>query len=126
MLTITAPLVALIINHVTSLSNADEIKEATKVTTQKTTEKLTNNSSKIEANLDSDTKRAVIQAKGKSASGCLTILPIEEHGFTLTNEFRYAIHLRYNKTLKGIPSQCPCRENYDAMNCKQGNFVIMR
>ena len=32
-LTITAPLVALIINHVTSLSNTDEIKEATKVTT---------------------------------------------------------------------------------------------
>ena len=46
-LTITAPLVALIINHVTSLSNADEIKEATKVTTQKTTEQLTNNSSKL-------------------------------------------------------------------------------
>ena len=46
-LTITAPLVALIINHVTSLSNEDEIKEATKVTTQKTTEQLTNNSSKL-------------------------------------------------------------------------------
>ena len=46
-LTITAPLVALIINHVTSLSNEGEIKEATKVTTQKTTEQLTNNSSKL-------------------------------------------------------------------------------
>ena len=23
------------------------------------------------------------------------------------------IYLRYNKTLKGIPSQCPCGQNYD-------------
>ena len=50
----------------------------------------------------------------------MTVLPIEEHVFTLTkNEFRDAIHLRYNKTLKGMPSQCPCGQNYDvtyAMN----------
>ena len=43
----------------------------------------------IEANLDPDTKRAVTQAKEKGASSWLTVLPIKEHGFTLTkNEFR--------------------------------------
>ena len=60
----------------------------------------------------------------------LTALTIEERGFTLTkNEFRDTIHLRYNKSLKGMPSQCLCGQNYDvthAMNCKKGRFVIMR
>ena len=94
------------------------------------TKKLTNRSSKIPANLDPDTKRAVTQANEKGASSRLTILPIEEYGFTLTkNEFRDAIHLHYNKMLKGMQSQCPCGQNYDvahALNCKRGGFIIMR
>ena len=129
-LTITAPLVTLTIIQDTSLTNAAEIKEATNIITQRKTRQLTNKSSKIEANLDHDTKKAGIQAKEKGASSWLTVLPIEEHVFTLTkNAFRYAIHLRYNKTLKGMPSQYPCGQNYDvthAMNCKKGGFVIMR
>ena len=66
----------------------------------------------------------------KVDSSWLTVLPIEEHGFTLTkNEFRDAILLRYNKVLTGMPSQFPCGQNYDvthAMNCKKGVFIIMR
>ena len=130
-MTITTPLVALIITQGTSLPNAAEIKEATKIITQRMSERLTNKSSKIEAKLDPDTKTAVTQAKEKGASSCLTLLPIEEHGFTLTkNEFKDAIHLRYNKTLKGIPSLCPCGQNYDVihvMNCSRASsFIIMR
>ena len=75
-------------------------------------------------------KRVVTKAKEKGASSWLTILPIEEHGFTLTKtEFRDAIHLCYNKTLKGMPNQCTCGQNYDvihAMNYKKGGFIIMR
>ena len=94
---LTVPLVAIIITHDTSLPNADEIKVATKIITQRKNEQLTNKSSKIEANLDLDTKRVVIQAKEQGASNWLTVLPIEEYGFTLTkNEFRDANHLRYN------------------------------
>ena len=71
-------------------------KRSYNIITQRKTEQLTNSSSKIEANLDPETKRASIQAKEKGASSWL---PIEENGFTLTkNEFRDAIHLRYNKT----------------------------
>ena len=58
----------------------------------------------------------------KVASSWLVVLPIEEHGFTLTkNEFRDVIHLRYNKTLKEMSSQSPWCQQYDlthAMNCK--------
>ena len=83
-MTITALLVALIITQGTNLPNVAEIKEAYKIITQRKTEQLTKNSSKIEANLDPDPKRAVSQAKEKGASNWLTVLPIEEHGFALT------------------------------------------
>ena len=130
LLSITALLVALIITQAASLPNAAEIKEATKIITQRKTEQLNNKSSKIEGNLNPDTKKVVTQAKEKGASSWLTVLPIKEHGFTLTkNEFRDAIHLCYNKTLKRMPGQCPCGQNYDvthAMNCKRGGFIIMR
>ena len=93
-------------------------------------ERLTNKSSRIEAKLDPDTKRAVTQAKEKGASSCLTLLPIEEHGFTLTkNEFKDSIHLRYNKMLNGMPGLYPCGQNCEvthATNCKRGGFIIMR
>ena len=46
-LTITAPLVALIITQGISLPNSAEIKEATKIITQRKTEQPTNKSSKI-------------------------------------------------------------------------------
>ena len=105
-MTITALLIALIITQGTSLPNVAEIKEATTIITQRKTGQLTNKSSKIEANLDPDTKRGVSQAKENGTSSWLIVLPIKEPGFTLTkNEFRDAIHLRYNKTLKGMPSQ---------------------
>ena len=127
-MTITAPLVLHIITQGTSLPNAAEIKEATKIITQRKTKQLTNESLKIEANLDPDTKRAITPAKEKDASCWLTVLPIKEHGFTVTkNEFRDTIHLCYNKTLKGMPSQCPCCQNYDvthAMNCKRSDLIM--
>ena len=102
-LIITAPLVALTINQATSLPNAAEIKEATKIITRRKTKQLTSKSSKIEINMDSDTKRALTQAKGKGTSVWLIVLPIEEHGLTLIkNKFRDAIHLCLNKMLKGM------------------------
>ena len=129
-LAIISPLVAPYHHSRYKLPNAEEIKEATKNHNAKKTEQLTNKSSKIEVNMDPETKRAVIQAKEKDASSWLTVLPIEEHEFTLIkNEFRDVIHLRYKKTLKGMPSQYPCGHNYDvthAMKCKNGGFVIMR
>ena len=62
LLTITTPLAALIITHGTSLPKEAKIKQATKIIMQRKTKQLTNKSSKIEANLDPDTKRAVTQA----------------------------------------------------------------
>ena len=129
-LTITAPLVAIIIAQGTVLPDAGEVKEASRIVSERKTKQLHDKSLAIEENLNPATKRAVCQAKQKGASSWLTVLPIEEHGFKLTkNEFRDSILIRYNKELKGMPSKCPCGQKYDvrhAMNCKKGGFVIMR
>ena len=45
------------------------------------------------------------------------------------NEFRDPIHLRYNKMLKGMPSQSSHNQNFNVthvMNSKKGGFVTMR
>ena len=67
-MTITAPLVALTITQGISLLNAEELEVTTKIIKQRKSEQVTKKSSNIEANLDSDTKRAVIPAKGKGVS----------------------------------------------------------
>ena len=74
--------------------------------------------------------RAVQQAKQKGTSSWLNVLPLEDHGFTLTKgEFRDELALRYNKTLRSLPSNCPCGQKFNvthALNCKKGGFMIMR
>ena len=75
-------------------------------------------------------KGAVLQTKEKGASSWLTVIPIQEHGFAFTKfEFRDALRIRYNKQLQGMPSKCPCGQNYNlshAMNCERGRLVVMR
>ena len=82
-MTITDLLVALIITQGRSVPNAAKIKKATKIITQRNTEQLTNKSTKIEANLDPDTKRAVTQAKEKGASSWFTVIPMRCNSLTV-------------------------------------------
>ena len=84
----------------------------------------------VEKLLPSDTLRIVEQTSQPGASNWLSVLPLSEHGFVLNKrEFRDAMCLRYNRDLKGLPSNCPCGQTFDvnhAMNCKKGGFVIIR
>ena len=126
-LTITTPLVALIITQGTNLPNGVEIKEATKIITQRKPNNLPTSHQRLKQTwILIQKERSFKQNKRVLLA---RVLPIEVHRFTLTkNEFRDAVHLRYNKTLKGMPSQCPCGQNYDvshAMNCKRGGFIMM-
>ena len=88
-------------------------------------EMLTKNKSEsIEKELDETMLLALKEAKQKGASSWLTVLPLEEYDFVLSKaEFRDAINLRYGKNLCGLPSKCPCGQNYNvnhALNCKNG------
>ena len=50
----------------------------------------------------------VKQAQEKGAGSWLSVLPLEDQGFTLTkSEFRDSLALRYNRPLRGLPLKCP-------------------
>ena len=70
------------------------------------------------------------QLSGPGASSWLSAFPLKEQGFALNkSEFQDAINLRYDKTLKNLPSKCVCEKPFTlthAMNCQRGGFVINR
>ena len=73
--------------------------------------------------------RAVQQVKQKGTSNWLNVLPLEDHGFTLTKgDFRDALALHYNKPLRSLPLNCLCGQKLNvihALNCKKGGFVTI-
>ena len=76
------------------------------------------------------TLRSVNQAKEKGASSWLSVLSLKDQRFSLhRGGFRDALATRYNRTIKGTPSNCPrgqvCNLTH-ALNCKDGGFVIIR
>ena len=76
------------------------------------------------------THQAIEQTQQKGASSWLACVPLEEHGFTLTkSEFRDTLVLRYNRTIKDLPTSCSCSQKFDVnheLTCKRGDFIIMR
>jgi hypothetical protein len=112
------------------MPNDDEVTAIKREIHNNKSSTMKNRVSKIEGSLSSETLRAVRQTQEKGASNWLSVIPLEEHGFVLNKgEFRDAISLRYNKSLQGLLSKCPCGENYNvthALNCKKGGFVTIR
>ena len=129
-MTITAPLVTLMMLQSNTLPDKNLVKQARSEAESKMKSKLTEKIKKIEQSLPVNVMRAVSHAKLKGASSWLSTMPLEEQGFTLTKgEFRDAIAMRYAKDIRGLPSKCPCGQTFDlnhALNCKRGGFVIMR
>lgn len=64
------------------------------------------------------------------ASSWLNAMPLAEHGFILSKrQFRDGLALRFNDGIKRLPGKCPCGQKLDfphAINCKRGDFAIMR
>ena len=66
----------------------------------------------------------------KGASKWLTVIPIDEMGFTLNKgEFRDALKLRYDWEIADKPSLCVCGDVFNvdhAMVGRRGGFIIQR
>ncbi|PFX17666.1 Histone-lysine N-methyltransferase EHMT1 [Stylophora pistillata] len=84
----------------------------------------------IKSSLTLKTQLAAEIASEKGASNWLTIIPIEEMGFTLNKgEFRDAIKLRYDWEIADKPSSCICCDVFNVdhvMVCRCGGFIIQR
>lgn len=75
-------------------------------------------------------KRCVDLAKEKGASSWLSVLPLDDHGFSLhKGAFRDAICLRYGWSLPNTPTKCCCGSAFSpnhAMICPKGGFPTLR
>ena len=127
---VNAPLVAIMMLQGNTLPNNEDRKSIISEQNRSKMAVLNRKIEQVENSLPTETLRIIEQTKQPGASNWLSVLPLEEHGFSLNKrEFRDALSLRFNLTIKGIPSQCPCGQKFNithAMNCKRGGFVIMR
>ena len=75
-------------------------------------------------------KKAVEMSREKGASSWLTVLPIEEHGFTLhKRDFRDTLCLRYGWPPPLTPSHCVCNKRFTlehTLSCPHGGFPSIR
>ena len=66
----------------------------------------------------------------KGASSWLTVLPLDEHGFSLQKgDFRDAVCLRYGWSLPHLPTECICGASFTvdhAFTCPHGGFPTLR
>jgi len=75
-------------------------------------------------------KRSLGLASERGASNWLTVLPVQEHGFTLhKTAFHDAVALRYGWDPIRLPDHCPCGVKFSvehAFSCPRGGFPIIR
>ncbi len=80
--------------------------------------------------LSPQSKRHFDLAKEKGASSWLSVLPIDDHGFSLhKGAFRDALCLRYGWPLPSTPTKCNCGSAFSAnhaMICPKGGFPTIR
>ena len=126
---VNAPLVSIMMLQGNTLPNNEDRKSIISEQNRSKMAVLNRKIEQVENSLPTETLRIIEQTKQPGASNWLSVLPLEEHGFSLNKrEFRDALSLCFNLPIKGIPSQCPCGQKFDithAMNCKRGGLVIM-
>ena len=86
--------------------------------------------SNVVPNLPSTLKKVVEISREKGASSWLTVLPIEEHGFSLhKRDFRDALCLRYGWPPPMTPSHCVCNQRFTiehTLSCPHGGLPSIR
>ena len=124
----TAPLVEKIVSQVHETPDDTVVSALQQSVRREKNEVLRTRLHEIKNSLTLKTQRAVELASEKGASNWLTVIPIDEMGFTLNKgEFRDALKLRYDWEIADKPSICVCVFHVDhAMVCRRGGFIIQR
>ena len=126
----TAPLVEKIVLQVHETPDDAVVNSLQQSARREKNEVLRTKLNDIKNSLTLKTQRAVELASEKGASNWLTVIPIDEMGFTLNKgEFRDAVKLRYDWEIADKPSICVCGDVFNvdhAMVCRRGGFIIQR
>ena len=129
---VTGPLVSLLLEQnseftVGVLNEQLSLKRAIHLENHRRYEEL---ASSLHPLLPADLQRARELACLKGASSWLTVLPLDEHGFSLhKGDFRDAVCLRYGWPLSHLPSDCVCGASFTvdhAFTCFHGGYPILR
>ena len=110
-------------NRVSTAKIKNNIKNQKKLNDAKL-QTVTNNTS-------CKTKLRSIEASTENrASIWLTVIPVKRNGFFLEKKtFWDAIRIRYNVSLKRLPTLCVCGDSFNlqrALSCPKGGLVITR
>ena len=127
---INQPLIRKILIQSNDLPDPSEVKDVKSAALLVYKTKINEKHNNIKSSQDANTQRTIEQLSEPGASSWLGALPLQEQGFNLTKgEFQDALALRYNKTVKNLPSRCPCGSNFTithALNCHLGGFINAR
>ena len=127
---INQPLIKQILIQSDALPDETEVKDVKSVSLLAYSKKIEEKHNNIKVSQDASTQRTLEQLAEPGASSWLGALPLAEQGLNLTKgEFQDALALRYNKTVKNLPSKCPCGSSFTvthALNCHLGGFVNAR
>ena len=113
------------------LPNEDEVKQLISNVKAQRLARSKDSDNLVDQKLPESLQKTLSRARDKEASNWLTDIPLEDAGMNVLNkeEFRDALCLRYDLTLKGLPSKCPCNNTCNishALNCKKGCPLDMR
>ena len=104
----TAPPVAIFIMQGSDLPDPDECSKIRSEIKPAKKAELNRKSATIDSKLPELNLRSVNQAKEKGASSWLSVLPLKDERFSLhKGEFRDALAIKYNGTIKNLPSILP-------------------
>ena len=131
---VTSPVVNAILTHddrYTYDTLADQLSSVAEVKKMKR-DHQSSSSSQLKTSLPPDLQRAMDLSMEKGASNWLTVLPVDEFGFTLhKGAFRDALALRYGWSLHQIPHTCPVAQHsvwsmlYPVQKVDTPRYVIM-
>ena len=128
---LTSPLVATIATQDLDQSvDVFEVMEVKSSIRQSNREYQAQQAETVYGHLSPQLKRRVDLAKEKGASSWLSVLPLDDHGFSLhKGAFKDAISLRYGWKIPNTPTKCNCGTAFStnhAIICPMSGFPTIQ